>query len=151
MYILRSSSWHHNHECIWQLWSGAAWSGTCSSLCSLYAARTVYCSSIVLIFIPSPSKLWSCQPTKELQTIKCRRMRIITSVLYSVKSPVPRSCLPSTLSGSSSAGESVWGSDLLCSPGEESQSGDAVKKNMWMTQMSEHCKATTSCKNLPVI
>ena len=81
------------------LGAAAGSGGSLSSLCSVYTAWTVCGSSTVLILLHNAlSKLRSCQPTKELQAIKCRRMRIITSLLYSGESPVPRSCLPSRLS-----------------------------------------------------
>lgn len=78
------------------------------------------------MYFSALSKLRSCQPTKELQAIKCRRMRIITSLIYSVESPVPRSCLPSSLSAPQL--EREWGNDLLYSPREETQSWDAERK-----------------------
>lgn len=110
-----------------QVWSRLSWK---SQLCSVYTAWTIYHASIVLIFFSALSKLRSCQPTKELQAIKCRRMRIITSLLYSVESLTPRSCLPSSLSAPQLG--RVWGNDLLCSPRQELQSWHA--KNVWTTR-----------------
>lgn len=55
-------------------------------------------------FFSALSKLRSCQPTKELQAVKCRRMRIITSLLYSVESTSSQ-ILPAILILSTSAGE----------------------------------------------
>lgn len=59
----------------------------------------------VLIVFFSPSKLRSGHPTKELHTIKCRRMRIITSLLFSVESPAPS--LPAIYTLNTLARESV--------------------------------------------
>lgn len=68
-------------------------------------------------------ELRNCQPTMELQTIKRRRMSKITSLLYSVESPAPRSCLLAIHALSSWE----WRCDCLCSPGVDMQSWKAGK------------------------
>lgn len=71
--------------------SPVSWAGSLSSvliLCSSHEPFT--CPPIVLNFF-ALSLLSSCQPTKALHASQCRRMRIITSLLYSVVSPVPAS------------------------------------------------------------
>lgn len=98
MNVLRYLTWQMNYMNVFysRVWSSLRWnSQRCLfSLHSMKRLLLLHCAN----FFSALSKLKSCQPTKELQAIKCRRMRIITSLLYSVESPVPRSCLPSTLS-----------------------------------------------------
>lgn len=81
--------------------------GILRSVCSVYTSWTL-CLSAFSAFL---SKVTSCKPLKELQAIKCRRMKIITSLLNSVESPDPKSYLPSSLWVLCL--RSVWGHDLL--------------------------------------
>lgn len=112
------------------LGSAAGSGGSLSSLCSVYTAWTVCGSSTVLILLHNAlSKLRSCQPTKELQAIKCRRMRIITSLLYSGESLVPRSCLPSTFSAPRLV-ESI--KKMICSAHrQKNHSHESLEKCLW--------------------
>lgn len=128
--IIQSLSWQHNLVCTVsdaQVWSSFRWNLQLSSF-GLRSTNHLLLPHCAHFFFLSPSKLRSCQPTKELQTIKCRRMRIITSLLYSVEPPVPRSCLPSTHSQPLSWGECE---ELICSAHQEkNHSPDTQKKNV---------------------
>lgn len=129
MNIIQSSTWQHNLVCTVsdaQVWSSFRWN------LPLFVRFTQHEPSIApplcYFFFLSPSKLRSCQRTKELQTIKCRRMRIITSLLYSVEPPVPRSFLPSTHFQHLSWGECE---ELICSAHQEkNHRPETQKKNV---------------------
>lgn len=133
MNIFQTLTWKNNYMSVFDaLIYGVSGLHTMSHLLLFHCA--IFFSSVQTQKLPTH---------KELEAIKCRRMRIITSLLYSVESPVPRSCLPSILSVTQLG--RVWGNDLLCLqeknyiPEMQKKCNDPDEQALWCNHKLHKC------------